>query len=229
VVIDSNSSNRFHSSTMMFSKTNIQGLALFSVTILFFLSNASVADIVVNGSFEADDIPSTGYNDPGFITGWVVNEDPDNQVTLFDRADLIAPDGNQFVTFNGGGTAPTASIFQTLSTVNGGTYDVSFWTGANIPARSRILGQVFNGVGTAGMLIASEEGNIGALNAYQETTFTFQALSSSTTFVFADNSTSSIDSDVFLDHLVIVRAVPEPSSFAIMAAIGIVVGIRRRK
>lgn len=215
---------------MKFSRTNKQLIFLVAITSFILLGNSSAADIVTNGSFEADDIPSTGYNDPGFITGWIVNEDPANQVSLFDRPDLPAIDGTQFVTFNGGGTAPTASISQTLSTIEGRFYDVSFWTGAHVPVNSGILGQVFDGVGTNGTAIASEEGNIGTLTSLQETTFTFQALSNSTTFVFADSSTQTNGTDVFLDHLVInLVGVPEPSSIGLIAALGIVGGLRRRR
>ena len=99
-----------------------------------------------------------------------------------------------------------------------------------MPVNSGILGQVFDGVGTNGTAIASEEGNIGTLTSLQETTFTFQALSNSTTFVFADSSTQTNGTDVFLDHLVInLVGVPEPSSIGLIAALGIVGGLRRRR
>ncbi|NOY42552.1 MAG: hypothetical protein GXP26_12040 [Planctomycetes bacterium] len=169
------------------------------------------AALLLNPSFESPDVLSTGYTDVD-PTNWVVTETVSFQVSLFDRADFPGVDGDQFVAFNAGATPTGSSINQAFGTIAGASYEVSFWTAANVPAISSVNAMIFDGVGIGMIPLASQNNNLGGPFSFVQTTFSFTASSGTTTLAFVDDSTETVSSDLFLDHVEITLiSVPEPS------------------
>ncbi|MEM7454751.1 MAG: PEP-CTERM sorting domain-containing protein [Planctomycetota bacterium] len=195
--------------------------------ILLFCTHVT-ADLV-NPSFELPDVADTGYADvdPG---GWIVNETASFQVALFDRPDITAPDGTQFAVFNAGATPTGSSMFQTVSTIQNATYEVSFWTMANIPSRSSVQASVYDGAGVGGTLLATEASSLAGAFVLTQSTFSFTADSNTTTLEFLDTSSLTTGSDLFLDHVTLtVTSIPEPSSLLCIGAIALSGGLVRRR
>ncbi len=198
-------------------------IAILFLAILFSHGRAS-ASILLNASFENPDVPDTGYTDTD-PTNWVVTESETFQVSLFDRPDFPAVEGDQFLAFNASGTSPGSSIHQTFSTISGASYDVSFWATANIPARSSVNAKIIDGAGLGGSTLVSQNSILGGAFAFTQTTFSFVAASGTTTLAFVDNSSQTSLSDLFLDNVEI--SIPEPSTM-IMALGSILFCIGRR-
>lgn len=187
------------------------------------------ADIVINGSFENPDVPSTGYNEIPSIDNWVINESDPNQVLLFDRVDLPAPDGTQHLVFNGGGSSAGATVHQVLNANAGTLYDVAFWGGANVPSRSSFTVSFLTGSGLGGTEIISMSGNVGVLSSIAQTTFSFVAPTDVITLVIEDTSPLTVGSDLFVDHFSVVANIPEPTSCVLMGVVGVGLLVRRRR
>ena len=190
------------------------------VLLLFFtLVHVGIANatLLMNPSFEDPDIPNTGYTDVN-PSGWVSVEPTVFQVSLFDRPDFPAEDGDQFLAFNAAATPPGASIHQTFSTIQFATYEVSFWATANVPSFSSVNASVTEGVGLGGSLLASQNSILGGAFDFTKTSFSFVAASTTSTLAFLDNSPRTTSSDLFLDHVEItLTEVPEPSGLMLFS------------
>ena len=204
---------------------------LFRICFFAFALFAAVVngDVITNGSFENPDVASTGYTDID-VDDWVVTESEEFQIAIFDRADLNAPDGDQFLVFNAGNTAAGATVHQSFASVIGATYGVSLFAGANIPVRSDFDAQLFEGDGLDGTMVHSEDGNVGSLSNLLETNFTFVATTNTTTLSLLDTSPQTGGSDLFVDHVqVTLVSIPEPNSLMIGIGVSVFVILQRRK
>ena len=87
-------------------------------------ASASAPNLLVNGSFEADDV--SGVASRSALTGWTISNGPvyavDND---FDGANYDASDGRQFVGMDGSNNG-AATIYQDVQTEAGASYALSF-------------------------------------------------------------------------------------------------------
>lgn len=185
-------------------------------------ASAAHADtnLVSNGSFEANQLGSGSWTVFANPVGWTTSG---GSLELRNNVAGSAQDGNMYAELDGYGNM---AISQTLSTVVGQTYTLSFWfsdrTGVavdsngiswSVGALSGLVNGPYNGTGN---------------NVWQQFTTTFTATSTSTVLSFAGAGTSdSLGSS--LDNIS-VTAVPEPATFGLMAAgLGLMGVVRRRR
>ena len=171
-----------------------------------FASGAARADLVTNGGFETGD-----------FTGWTTVLDP-----LYDSVSGAAPvphDGLFGASFGGA----NSSISQTISTVAGSNYAVSFWlqleADPNNIATPNAFSFDFGGVTGASLTNAAAFGY-----TLFEATFVGSSASTDLTFNFCEGP-------AFWDIDSIQVKLPEPGSLALLAAAGLggVAATRRRR
>jgi hypothetical protein len=174
-------------------------LLCFAVIAAIGFSSPSRAELVVNGGFE-----------DGNFTGWTGGL-PDNVVFSGTPGSAYVHTGDYGVGF---GSPRLTTLSQTLTTVAGTTYDVSFWINSNGLSPNEV--QLFWG-GTK----IFQERDIAA-DGWTEFSFIETATSNSTVLAFGLEQRSGYSG---LDD-VSVTAVPEPATWAMMllgfAAVGFV-------
>lgn len=190
---------------------------------LFVCAARSHALTLVNPSFE-EPLGSGGYADVDPV-GWIVSEPAASfQVSLFNG---LAQDGAQSAAFNASNTAAGGTIWQTLATVPGSNFDVTFWTTANVPAGSSLRAEVFDGTGLGGSSLGSVTSNPGGGGfVFTATMFSFTATSAASTIAFTDISPTTSGTDLFLDN---VTVVPEPSAIFLLGLVGVILSFQRRR
>ena len=174
-------------------------------------AQAAHAGPVVNGDFETGD-----------FTGWTTSLDP-----TYDGVDVLFPQAGTYAAFfgNPGGIS---TISQTLATLAGTTYNISFWLmneadalGATTPNSFE-----FDWGGVAQLTVANAP--VSGYNNYQ---FSLLANSASTDLTFKFNhATAFWDFDSVTVEAAATSAVPEPDSLALTAlagALALVVSARR--
>ena len=186
---------------------------------------ASAADLVTNGDFETYSVPFSGYSTvlagSSALAGWTVGGTSVDVV----NGNFGAITGNSIDML---GTPGPGSLSQTLATVSGSTYVLTFSLGANMGSD--------NSQDTNGNYV-SKALNISLNNApvatfygtstVQQESLAFTANSGSTVLAFT--SAASGYSGAVLDN-VSVAAVPEPQSYAMfLAGLGLVGTIIRRR
>lgn len=157
------------------------------------ISQARAAELVVNGGFDDDNTNFIGWTHTGDANGFdSVGTDPLFSVSLPNHANL-------------GSSPDLGSLSQTLTTVNGQSYTLSFWLrndgGADVG--NSILNSFEAKWNGAAVLSLTNS----AVFNYTQFTYTVTATSSSTSLEFNYRN----DADYFRLDSVSVQQVPEPS------------------
>lgn len=174
------------------------------------------AATIVNGSFESASVnPGGGFLSLGFgstaITGWTVGGDGVDYIGGYWQA----ADGTRSIDLSRNGAG---SISQTLSTVIGQSYTVTFALAGNPDGGPGT--KVLLTLGTPGGLTQVDTFNVTGANTranmgWQTYSYTFRAASTSTTLTFESATNTAFGPA--LDQVAI-AAVPEPASWALMIA-----------
>ena len=199
-------------------RQSVPGLLLAA---LFFATGAQAANLIVNGSFESPTVASGAVvnvnTGSAGIPGWSVLGTADQTVALisgaYADAGYTAPaqDGKQWMDLTGSGfSTGTRGISQTVPTVAGGSYMLSFWvgnvSGGNFGLTSTV-GVKING-GTSQNFTNSTPG---MTLTWQQFSLTFTASGSSTVIEF-DNLDPAGDSSNGLDNVVLTQLLAAPPS-----------------
>jgi hypothetical protein len=181
-----------------------------------------MADIVVNGGFEADVIgsPYVAFASGSTFTGWTVTGPVGSGVDLVRKPEYSAliPFGNQAVDLSG--TPGPGGIMQNLTTTANTNYVLQFTVGSNSGPYANSLNVYWNG-----SLLA----NLSAPAQGMFQTYTYNVQSSGTSTGLAFESLVGGNQGPTLDG-VSVNAVPEPSAFAALGVAAFAaVRFRRRK
>ena len=212
----------------MLKKTAIAATAALLTTFSAFASTNMVAD----GSFEAQVQAPGTWALYSSVTGWTASI---GQIEVRNAVAGAAQDGVNFVELDANFNS---AMQQTLATVAGQAYNLTFWyssrpvapengafPGNTVPAGSN--GLSFN-VGAGDVSVYAPTANTDPFNNWTLYSTTFVATGASTTLTF----TATGDSDSFgtsLDN-VAVSAVPEPGELSLMAAgLLVIAGLARRR
>ena len=203
------------------------------------------ANAITNGSFESPLVAAGGFTDFASgstgITGWTV-VGAAGGVSIISGTltqpccSFPAEDGAQLLDLTGDGTNAVEGVEQTISTISGTNYTLTFWVG-NVDNPG-------NGLGTTSTVNV----NLGGLNGtlldsvtnsstnsttltWQMFTTSFTAAGSTTTLDFLNGDPSN-DNINGLDNIVVnaTSAVPEPSSVALLgSALGVLAFWSRKR
>jgi hypothetical protein len=200
---------------------------VFSVT----LSTTASANLVVNGSFEAPDIPDNSWSglNPGSVPGWLA--DPAN-VEIWDSLNgVVSAEGEQHAELNSGGTGPF-NLWQSFDTVAGQLYTFSFAHRARVANANEQFGAaLFDGQITAltGFDAATLIYDSGVINNTSDWTYVsvgFVAVSDLTTLAFKSINPEGTVGNFIDDVSVVVSAPATLGLFSLMLA-GFVAARRR--
>ena len=207
---------------------------------------------IVNGSFETPAISGTFQNfTPGSSIGaWTVVGNAGTSVTLLTTTysepgngmtAFQSLDGVQSLDITGpGNLGTTVGVQQSITTVNGQAYTLSFFVGKAQSSNGSpfysdptILDLSIDG-GARTSFTNPNAGNSGFLD-WKQFTFDFTATSTSTSVAFFNGTASGNENEVGLDNITIaprVAATPEPGAVSLLAGLGLSAGVflrRRRK
>lgn len=193
-------------------------------------ASASAAELVSNGGFENPTVSNSCCSTvpPEALPGWTVNSGNINVVngTFSSTNGNLAHEGSQYLDLVGQGGV--GSISQTIATVAGQLYTLSFWYSHNLFAG---LGSASASLSIDGLndTITHSTGSNANLD-WKLYSQNFTASGNSATLSFV-NTAGAGNEGIFLDSVSISAAVPEPSTWAMMligfGAVGF--GMRKRK
>jgi choice-of-anchor C domain-containing protein len=210
----------------IFHRDNDMRLFLTSIATSLALAFSANAATILNGSFEDGTAPG-GFTTVGAgetaITGWTVGGNSVDYIGSY----WTAQDGSRSIDLAGNGIG---MISQTLATIAGQAYRVSFWVARNpdggLNPRTGFVG--WNGSNSQ---FSFNNPNSTLTNmGWEQRSFTFAATGTSTTLSFAaDPATSAGAFGAALDNVVI-AAVPEPATWLMLIlGFGLVGGAMRRR
>ena len=156
---------------------------------------------LANGSFE------------GGLAGWTAS----GAVDLQNQAPYLASNGSRLVSFNAANQAITGLLSQTFATNAGVSYQLDFDLGV-LAYNTLYQKMLVTATGTSPLLsqAVSVRGVGGGATRWYAQRFTFVANSSTTTLSFRDQSASTSNLDLLLDHI---RVSPLPSPAALLAVV----------
>ena len=190
---------------------------------------AAAANLLADGALEAPATPPGGFtvfNGGDSIGGWtVVGPQRGGSVQLLSNTYVEphiafeAQSGDASMDLSGpGNTGPDAGIFQTVDTVKGQVYDLSFWVGnadgsqnGNYTLPSTVMLQI--GDDPAQAFTNSDTTPLATNWRRFETTFV--GIGIPTEIVFR-NGTPLGDAEAGLDNVSLTAGVPEPAAWAMM-------------
>jgi hypothetical protein len=195
---------------MKFNKKSLG--TLFAIALGFALSSAANANLVVNGSFEAPDIPDNTWSpeDPGNVPGWLA--DPDT-IEIWDGLNGVASaEGEQHAELNSHNGHGPFNLWQSIATTAGQQYTFSFaYSARNVNGNEQFSASLFDGNITTigGFTSATSIYNSGTVNNNSGTwtylTVGFTALTNSTTLAFKSiNPNGTVGN--FIDDVSVVSA-----------------------
>jgi Protein of unknown function (DUF642) len=121
------------------TRNRIAAIGLFLATLLSALPGFAQNNLIKNGSFEMPLVQAGSYlvfNPPGNIPGWTVVGDPKKEVAIvsgsYCQSGVCFPaeNGQQWLDLTGGNNPATGEgVQQTVHTIPGETYQLSFWVG----------------------------------------------------------------------------------------------------
>jgi len=196
------------------------------------VSTSAHANLILNGSFENNDIKSNSWKafTAGTVDGW-----SGTNMELWDNFDRFnAFDGSQYAELNANGNGGRYSIFQSFSTEVDMTYDVSFAYAARRKGESFQL-DIFSDTDS---VLFSQVFDDHAIKSWSEFYGDFVAQTTLTTIRFSTINTGTYGN--FVDDIVVTAAprfsasvsgvsVPEPASLAVLLPLAAFALIRRRK
>lgn len=221
---------------------------LIALSVLLGTVGSAKAQLITNGSFETPATTSGTYSEfhsgSMGITGWTVGGPVSVHLTNTNFTEgsgnilfFNSADGLNSVDLTGTANTGANSIFQTVTTIPGVPYELTFSVGVtggsvNYDSPSRI--EVFAGDNSLGVFTNSNVPTAGNPANWESFTVGFTALASSTTIKFV-NATPTVGNGgnnfAGLDN-VSLQAVPEPTSLAIFGLATLAGGgvyLRRRK
>jgi hypothetical protein len=175
------------------------------------MGGAQAVELVTNGDFSAGG------------TGWSTSDGTVGFAHLSAYISCCGIDGTAYpyeknAAFFGWGDQPGGVLSQTLATVAGQTYNVSFLYGAlSSPSLQTMTVQARSGLDLLlGGADVSAYGTTNQLALVSPYSFSFVATDSSTTLLFKDTSLNTYSTDGMVDSVSVTAAVPEPETYAML-------------